>query len=81
MPCRLLAEEIDLASSTLEIPAECSKIAESKEECLVKGGDCTDLMKSFKECVQIKEKQNWYCNLIIVMHFNKNYYVVTNAGA
>ena len=36
MPCRLLAEEIDLASSTLEIPAECSKIAESKEECLVK---------------------------------------------
>ena len=36
MPCRLLAEEIELASSTLEIPAECSKIAESKEECLAK---------------------------------------------
>ena len=36
MPCRLLAEEIELASSTVEIPAECSKIAESKEECLAK---------------------------------------------
>ena len=36
MPCRLLAEEIELASSTVEIPEECSKIAESKEECLAK---------------------------------------------
>jgi len=58
MPCRVNAEEIELASSVIEASSECADIAQSKEECLIKGGDCSELMKSFMECAEAHEKEN-----------------------
>jgi len=56
MPCKVSAEEISSSVPVLkqgeEEVAACADVKKAKEACLAEGGDCTELVKSFLECME-----------------------------
>jgi len=47
----LMAEETTQEAPVVQAQDNCADIVKAKEICLAEGGDCTELMKSFEECM------------------------------